>query len=116
MKYFIVVLAIFILMIAMCFNLLASLQVDFDYIPETADGGDAVSQISYFYPSTAFWYGMQFMFGGASNEAFTLGNGKQAKYLEALHYAANFLIVLHLLNMLIAIMGSTYGNREAVGN
>lgn len=50
MKYFIVVLAIFILMIAMCFNLLASLQVDFDYIPETADGGDAISQISYFYP------------------------------------------------------------------
>lgn len=56
------------------------------------------------------------MFGGASNEAFTLGEGKQAKYLEGLHFVANFLIVLHLLNMLIAIMGSTYGNREAVGN
>ena len=59
---------------------------------------------------------MQFMFGGASNEAFTLGDGKQAKVLEGLYFFANFLIVLHLLNMLIAIMGSTYGNREAVGH
>lgn len=43
MKYFIVVLAIFILMIAMCFNLLSSLQVDFDYIPDNKDGEDAIS-------------------------------------------------------------------------
>lgn len=33
-KYFIVVLMIFVLMIAMCFQLLASLQVDFDGVTE----------------------------------------------------------------------------------
>lgn len=59
---------------------------------------------------------MQFMFGGASNEPFAYGEHKQEKFLNALHFIANFLICLHLLNMLIAIMGSTYGNREAVGS
>tara|TARA_B110000285_G_C14771543_1_gene444221 strand:- start:141 stop:587 length:447 start_codon:yes stop_codon:yes gene_type:complete len=55
------------------------------------------------------------MFGGATKDPFSLGDGKQTKILEGLHFFANFLVVLHLLNMLIAIMGSTYGNREAVG-
>jgi len=52
---------------------------------------------------------------GADNSPFSYGDAKQEMFLEGIFFFANFLIVLHLLNMLIAIMGSTYGNREAVG-
>lgn len=52
-KYFIVVLMIFVLMIAMCFQLLASLQVDFDGIDE-----DEKKTIVYYDIQAAVWYGM----------------------------------------------------------
>lgn len=56
------------------------------------------------------------MFGGASGAAYDLGDGSQKLWLQGLHFTANFLIVLHLLNMLIAIMGATYGTRDEVGH
>jgi hypothetical protein len=52
-KYFIVVLMIFVLMIAMCFQLLASLQVDFDGIDE-----DEKKTIVYYDIQASVWYGM----------------------------------------------------------
>ena len=52
-KYFIVVLMIFVLMIAMCFQLLASLQVDFDGIDE-----EEKKTIVYYDIQASVWYGM----------------------------------------------------------
>lgn len=54
-KYFIAVLMIFVVMIAMCFQLLASLQVDFDNI---ADEDLEATPIVYYDPKAAIWYGM----------------------------------------------------------
>ena len=62
------------------------------------------------------WYSIVLIFGGSDNSSFGHGEGKQEKILEGLFFAANFLINLHMLNMLIAIMGGTYGNREAAGH
>ena len=55
------------------------------------------------------------IFGGSDNSTFNYGEGHQGKILEGIFFTANFLINLHMLNMLIAIMGGTYGTREAVG-
>lgn len=113
MKYFVLVLLILTFMIALCFQLIASLQIDFDNISEE---DLEATPIPYMTIKPAIWYGVQFMFGGASSDPFFLGDAKQANLLEGLYFFANFLIVLHLLNMLIAIMGSTFGNREEVGH
>jgi len=46
--------------------------------------------------------------------AFTLGNATQANYLYILFSCAAFIMIIHLLNMLIAIMGNTFSERNEV--
>jgi hypothetical protein len=111
MKYFVLVLSIYIVMIAQCFQIVSSSQLDFDNIDE----GDKDS-IQYQDFRKALWYSFTLPFGGADNSAFALGDGKQALILEGLFFFANFLIILHFLNMLIAIMGGTYGTRIEIGH
>jgi hypothetical protein len=55
------------------------------------------------------------IFGGADPEVFTFGDASQLFILDLLFFFSNFLIILHFLNMLIAIMGGTYGDRLEVG-
>lgn len=110
MKWFMVVLLIYILMFAQCFQIMSHSQVDFDNL--TADEEKAIPYMS---TGSSFWYAIKMMFGGSSNEYFTYGEAKHQNILEGLFFAGNFIIILHFLNMLIAIMGGTYGNREAFG-
>jgi hypothetical protein len=52
--------------------------------------------------------------GGGGSDSFELGDGSQSKYLYSLNIAAQFILLIHLLNMLIAIMGDTFGQRNEV--
>ena len=52
--------------------------------------------------------------GGGDTESFELGDAKQYNYLTGLYIAAQFTMLIHLLNMLIAIMGDTFGKRNEV--
>jgi len=106
MKYFALVLSIYIVMLAQTFQIISSNQLDFDNIPE--EEKDLIQYNSF---KKSLWYTFTLMFGGADNSAYALGDGKQSLVLEAIFFIANFLIVLHFLNMLIAIMGGTYGER-----
>jgi hypothetical protein len=52
--------------------------------------------------------------GGGGSDSFNLGDATQKNYLFSLNIAAQFILLIHLLNMLIAIMGDTFGNRNEV--
>lgn len=52
--------------------------------------------------------------GGGDSSGFGLGNATQKTYLDIISIAAQFLLLIHLLNMLIAIMGDTFGRRNEV--
>ena len=50
--------------------------------------------------------------GGGDSSGFGLGNATQKTYLDIISICAQFLLLIHLLNMLIAIMGDTFGRRN----
>ena len=52
--------------------------------------------------------------GGGGTDSFDLGDASQSKFLYSLNIAAQFIMLIHLLNMLIAIMGDTFGQRNEV--
>lgn len=53
--------------------------------------------------------------GNTDTEGFSAGNGSQYSILLILFVLACFTIILHFLNMLIAIMGNTFAERSEVG-
>jgi hypothetical protein len=54
--------------------------------------------------------------GATDTRAFTAGEGSQYWYLTILWMLSSVLIIVHLLNMLIAIMGNTFSERAEVGS
>jgi len=56
------------------------------------------------------------MLGNTGWDSYTLGESSQTAVLEALHFITTFVIMIHLLNMLIAIMGDTFARRSEVQN
>mgnify|MGYP001425564898 CR=1 FL=1 len=89
MKYFALVLFIYIFMFAQMFQILSSLQIDFDNIAEEDKETIAYSKLP-----KALWYVLVLMFGGADNSAYSLGDGKYERILEGLFWTANFIISL----------------------
>ena len=49
-----------------------------------------------------------------STDSFALGSQSQAPYLYIVYYISSFIIMVHLLNMLIAIMGNTFSQHNEV--
>jgi len=60
------------------------------------------------------WYMYNMIIGNTDVEAFGYGNGTEAVYLYILFIGSSFFILIHLLNMLIAIMGETFNKRSDV--
>ena len=52
--------------------------------------------------------------GGGDTAGFALGKASQKAYLDTLSITAQFILLIHLLNMLIAIMGDTFSRRNEV--
>ena len=59
----------------------------------------------------SFYYVVDMMIGNSNVTSFELGEATQAKFLYPLH--ALTAIMIHFLNMLIAIMGNTFAERSA---
>jgi hypothetical protein len=53
--------------------------------------------------------------GNTDTEGFAVGNASQYKILLTLFVFSCFTIIMHFLNMLIAIMGNTFAVRAEVG-
>jgi len=81
--------------------------LDFDDIAEK----DKAS-LSYSTLGESIWYVWFIVLGQIDNSMFTLGNGGQQWILRALLTFAAFFLIIHMLNMLIAIMGNTFAERS----
>lgn len=54
------------------------------------------------------------LIGETDDSSFTAGDGRMAILLNLVFWVACFIIIIHMLNMLIAIMGNTFevGNQS----
>lgn len=106
--YFIVILFMITFAVACCLSILAQNQINFDQIDK-----QDVSQIEYATISSAIVYvGSMILGDPVSTDSFHLGLESQKTYLLIVYYVSSFIIMVHLLNMLIAIMGNTFSQHN----
>ena len=107
--HFMIILLIVCFGFSVCFYILARNQLDFDNIPKGSE-----KKIHYKTLTRSFYYVANMMIGNSDIAGFELGDKTQAKWLFALHTVTVFIIMIHFLNMMIAIMGNTFAERSAV--
>lgn len=119
-KWFMGILFFYLIMLGNCFKLLGTTQIEFDdltdeeidSIPYVAVGGTKREE-----SFNSVWFVSQFALGGPDGmDAFELGDASMKYQLFALYAFACVIIIIHLLNMLIAIMGNTFSERTEVGS
>ena len=99
----------FIFSFGLAFFLIGNNQVEFDDLSE-----DDIDNIPYQTIPSSILFMWDVCVGDGGSDSFELGKGTQEKFLKVLYVAAQFIMLIHLLNMLIAIMGNTFGNRNEV--
>ena len=97
--------------IATCFFLIGQLQLDFDGLTD-----DEKDQIAYRTLEGAIWYIWYLVLGQPDDSMYDLGKGSQFWLLRVLFSFAAFFLIIHMLNMLIAIMGNTYSTRSEIAS
>ena len=70
--------------------------------------------IPYYTYAGALWYVCDIMFGNYDRRAYSAGSASQANYLLFLFVVSSFTMLIHLMNMLIAIMGDSFARRTEV--
>ena len=70
--------------------------------------------IPYYTYAGAVWYVCDIMFGNYDRRAYSAGVASQANYLLFLFVVSSFTMLIHLMNMLIAIMGDSFARRTEV--
>lgn len=111
-RWFICILLIYGLCFATCFRLLAYSQIQYDQISE-----DDLEDVGIPYDGwvQSMWFVIDsFILGNTDRGPFTLGLGSQDTWLSFLFILAALIMLIHLLNMLIAIMGNTFAERSSV--
>lgn len=113
--WFLVVLLIYSFMMATNFSILAKSQIDFDGVEDPID----LYRINSNYGDTrwnAMFYVINMWIGATDNSGFGVGSHpSQYWYLVIVWIIAILLIIVHFMNMLIAIMGNTFAERTEVG-
>lgn len=100
---FMIILFIFMFSFSFAFYLIGQNQKDFDNIPE-----DKAADIPYGTFVDSISYVADILIGQTDQDSFNLGDGRMYNLLEIIFWMACFVIMIHLLNMLIAIMGNTF--------
>ena len=107
-----VVLILYLVMLANCFKIMAATQLDF-YPP---DNDLMQSKIeAYGEKWASYWYVANFIIGNTDTSTFSQGDQQTEFVLKSIFVTASVVIILHFLNMLIAIMGNTFSERTEVG-
>jgi hypothetical protein len=91
------------------FALLGKNQLQYDEIDDTTR-----NKIKYFAPGPAILYMWDLTINGGDTSTFRYGLASQLNYLLILNISGQFFLVILMLNMLIAIMGNTFGKRREV--
>lgn len=86
-------------------------QSDFDNIQDFEMSGTG---IPYGTISGSFFYLWDLLIGNFNTKPFDLGDRTQRLYLYTVYCVCVFIFMIHLMNMLIAIMGNTYAIRNEV--
>ena len=113
MKWFMVVLIIYVIMLANCFKMMGETQLDFYASDDDEVMKAKIEAYSSKYPS--YWYVSNFIIGNTDTSTFSVGDKQTELVLKALFVTSSIVIILHFLNMLIAIMGNTFAIRTEVG-
>ena len=114
------VLVLYLVMLANCFRILAQTQMDF-FLPKDSHDPTMVDPImkakieAYGEKMASYWYVANFIIGNTDTSTFAVGDRKTELALKAVFVTASTVIILHFLNMLIAIMGNTFSERTEVG-
>ena len=110
-EYFMIILVIYTVCFTQCFYYIARNQIDFDDLtPEER------SLIPYDSFTQSFLYVFGMVYGSTNTKPFYYGNSNQSHLLEFVFLLSIFVIQIHFLNLLIAIMGNTFAERKAVEN
>ena len=110
MKHFILIFTIFLAGISSCFYLIAQNQLEFD---EISDSQLKIVGVPYASIQGSLWYVFDnFVLGNGNIQPFNIGEKSQRWILFPISIASSFLMLIHLLNMLIAIMGNTFAERS----
>ena len=113
-KYFCVILSLYALAFSNCFWLLSKNQTTYD----GANGGlmtkKESDQIPYKTATGSIWYVWFLILGQPDVSGFSIGEHSMEIPLLIVFCICAFIMLIHLLNMLIAIMGNTYAERSAI--
>ena len=107
-----VVLLIYLVMLANCFRIMSATQLDFY---PTDDGIVQAKIEAYGEKWASYWYVANFIIGNTDTSTFSQGDKQTELVLKGIFCTASLVIILHFLNMLIAIMGNTFSERTEVG-
>lgn len=101
------VLVIWIMALAAAFYFIAQNQIDFDGLSEVE-----INDLKYKTADGAMWFIVDIVLGDIQKASFDAGTKpSQGWFLKTLFIITSFLMLIHLLNMLIAIMGDSFNNR-----
>lgn len=101
------VLIIYLLAFSTAFYIVARNQFNFDELDK-----DEETNLRYKHFYGALVYTWQLSIGETDVQYFEYGNGQSSFVLHSLFALASFVMLIHFLNMLIAIMGNTFAKRN----
>jgi len=111
---FIVMFLLFILAFSIAFWILGRNQIQYDNLASNEDPDYATFW-------SALWYVWNICIGNASGDSFFLGDNASIEkstwnhtYLIILFIIATFILLIHLLNMLIAIMSDQFATNNEI--
>ena len=98
------------LVFSSAFYIISQNQIMFDDLSD-----EEIEGINYKSFTSSMWYMHDLVLGTADHSNFEVGkNPSQKDILYVLYFFVTFLMLIHLTNMLIAIMGETFGKRREV--
>lgn len=106
-KFFAILVFYAIIAFTASFYLLGKNQLQYGELTNA----EAENVIEYAYFTKGIWTVYAMMLGYMESQAeFFVGNQEEQMWLQIVYYIASFLLIIHLLNMLIAIMGNQLSN------
>lgn len=107
--YLVIILVIWCGVSSLSFFLLGQNQLAFDQVSE-----EERELVSYGTASGSLSFIFHMLLGESDFSGFSAGTGSQSPLLSILFVATAFIIMIHLLNMLIAVMGNTFNERAGI--
>ena len=106
-RYFGAVMLIYLYAFSRLFYIIGRNQINFDCAdPEAVMYGDS--------KMGAAWYAAAFTYGALDDSMFHNGRNTQHVWLYIIFYLCMFIILIHFLNMIIAIMAESFSARNEI--